>query len=119
MLSSVCDSLGFAAPFLIPGKLLIQQLCRQNLGWDEAIPEDLQIQWRKWENKLQQLDQISLEQCFKPVNFGTVVESTLHDFSDASEYGYGQVSYLQLVDNTGRIHCGLVIGKARVASESV
>ena len=75
MLSSVCDSLGFAAPFLIPGKLLIQQLCRRNLGWDEAIPEDLQIQWRKWENKLQQLDQISLEQCFKPVNFGTVVEA--------------------------------------------
>ena len=115
MLSSVYDSLGFAAPFLILGKLLIQQLCKGNLSWDEAIPEDMQIQWGKWEKKLQQLDQISLDRCFKPINFGTVVESTLHHFSDASEYGYGQVSYLRLVGNTGRIHCSLVIGKAHVA----
>ena len=76
----------------------------------------MQIQWRKWEKKLQQLDQISLEQCFKPVNFGTVVESTLHHFSDASDYGYWEVSYLRLVDITGRIHCSLVIGKGQVAS---
>ena len=115
MLSSVYDPLGFAAPFLILGKLLIQQLCQGNLSWDEAIPEDMQIQWGKWEKKLQQLDQISLDRCFKPINFGTVVESTLHHFSDASEYGYGQVSYLRLVGNTGRIHCSLVIGKAHVA----
>ena len=79
------------------------------------MPEDMQIQWRKWEKKLQQLDQISLEQCFKPVNFGTVIESTLHHLLDASEYGYGQVSYLPLVDSMGRIHCSLVIGKALVA----
>ena len=32
LLSSVHDPLGFAAPFLIPGKLLVQQLCRGNLG---------------------------------------------------------------------------------------
>ena len=94
---------------------MIQQQCKGNLGWDEAIPEDIQIQWGKWEKKLQQLDQISLDRCFKPINFGTVVENTLHHFSDASEYGYGQVSYLRLVGNTGRIHCSLVIGKAHVA----
>ena len=51
----------------------------------------------------------------KPVNFGAVVESTLHHFSHASEYGCGQISYLQLVDNAGRIHCSLVIGKACIA----
>ena len=114
MLSSVYDPLGFAAPFHIPEKLLIQQLCKGNLCWDEVIPEYMQIQWDKWEKKLQQMDQISLDRCFKPVNFGGVVESTLHHFLDASEYGYGQVSYLRLVDNTGRIHCSLVIGKACV-----
>ena len=94
LLSSVYDPFGFAFPLLIPGKLFIQQRCRGNLGWDESIPKDMQIQWRKWEKKLQQLGQMSLEQCCKPVNFGTVVEGTLHPFSDTSEYGYGQVSYL-------------------------
>ena len=54
LFSSVYDPFEFAAPFLSPEKLLIQQLCRRNIGCDEAIPEDMQIQWRKWEKKLQQ-----------------------------------------------------------------
>ena len=35
--------------------------------------------------------------------------------SDASQIGYGQCSYLRLVDESNRIHCSLVMGKARVA----
>ena len=115
LLSSVYDPLGSATPFLIPGKLLIQQLCKGYLGWNEPIREDMKIQWGKWENKLQQSNQISLDQCFKPFNFGAVVQSTLYNFSDASEFGYRQVSYLRLVDDMGRIHCSLDIGKACVA----
>ena len=107
--------LGLLLQFLFLEKLLIQQLCRGNLSWDGSTPKDIQIQWRKWEKKLQQLDQISLERCCKPVNFGTVVEGTLHNFSDASEYGHEQVSFLRLVDNTDRIHCSLVFGKACTA----
>ena len=43
------------------------------------------------------------------------MECSLHHFSDACEYGYGKVSYLRLVDNNGKIHCSLMIRKARVA----
>ena len=39
----------------------------------------------------------------------------MHHFADACEYAYGQASYLCIVDETGRIHCCLVIGKSRVA----
>lgn len=38
----------------------------------------------------------------------------LHHFSDASDHGYGQCSYLRLTDDTGRVHCSFVMGKARV-----
>ena len=43
------------------------------------------------------------------------MECSLHHFADAYEYGYAQVFYLHLVDNTGRIHCSMMIGKACVA----
>ena len=49
ILNLLSPALGFTAPFSIPGKLLIQQLCSENLGWNEALPEDMQINWRKWE----------------------------------------------------------------------
>ena len=115
IISSVYDPLGLSAPFLLQGRLLNQELCRANLGWDEVIPEKIQIQWTKWEKKLKQLEKIAVERCYKPAIFGTLVECSLHHFADACEYGYGQVSYLRLVDNNGRIHCSLMIGKARVA----
>ena len=40
---------------------------------------------------------------------------TLHCFSDASEEGYGQVSYLRFVDTEDKIHCSFVMGKSHVA----
>ena len=39
---------------------------------------------------------------------------SLHHFSDASELGYGQCSYIRMVNETGRIHCSLLLEKSRV-----
>ena len=50
---------------------------------------------------MKQLVKIAVERCYKPTTFGTVVECSLHHFADACGYGYGQVSYLRLVDNNG------------------
>ena len=36
-ISSVYDPLGIAAPFLLVGKKILQDLCRTKLGWDDEI----------------------------------------------------------------------------------
>ena len=38
----------------------------------------------------------------------------MHHFSDASEIGYGQASYLQLVNEDGTVHCCVLISKSRL-----
>jgi len=38
-----------------------------------------------------------------------------HHFSDTSNDGYGQASYLRLEDATGNVSVNLVMGKSRVA----
>ncbi len=38
----------------------------------------------------------------------------LHHFSDASLEGYGQCSYIRLVNEDDKVHCSFVVGKARV-----
>ena len=43
--SSIYDPLGFAAPFLFRGKRILQLLCKENLDWDDAIPDELRTQW--------------------------------------------------------------------------
>lgn len=52
----------------------------------------------------------------KPKDFRQVVRTELHHFSDASILGYGQCSYLRLVDEAKKVHCAFVRGKPRVAS---
>ena len=113
-LSSVYDPLGLGAPFLLKGKLIIQRLCRNNLKWDGPIDDDTAQEWLKWRNNLMTLDGKSIARCLKPENFGNVASCTLHHFSDACESGYGQSSYIRLL-NHGQVHCTLLIGKSRVA----
>ena len=65
------------------------------------------------------MENINIRRCYKPTGFGYIVEYTLHHFSDASETGYGQASYLRMINKNGDVHCCLIFGKSRVAPEYV
>ncbi|XP_064639538.1 uncharacterized protein LOC135495058 [Lineus longissimus] len=113
--SSINDPLGFAAPFILLGKMLLQRLCKLNLGWDDEIPERDRKEWEEWLADLPQLAEFQVERCIKPEDFGPIKDAKIHHFSDASESGYGTASYIRLVDDKGKIHCAFLMGKARVA----
>ena len=94
VVSSMYDPLGFVAPIILPAKSLLQSLCKQKYGWDEEISQADSTVWQEWLKELACLRTISVPRCFKPPGFGAVVNVQLHHFSDASEIGYGAVSYL-------------------------
>ena len=58
---------------------------------------------------------VYLGRCCKPHGFGKVVDGSLHHFLNACKNGYSQASYIRLVNEKGRVHCNLAMGKARVA----
>lgn len=68
--SSIYDPLGFLAPFTLPAKLLLQELCRINIGWDEEIPKSLNDKWVKWKDDLKQITNFQVSRCIKPKHFG-------------------------------------------------
>ena len=63
--------------------MILQQLNRQKLGWDEEIPEAERINWKKWLAGLPTLTGFTVERCMKPENFGEIVGAQIHHFSDA------------------------------------
>ena len=113
--SSIYDPLGFLAPFTLPAKLLLQELCSLNLGWDEEIPKMFSERWLKWKMDLQKITNFKVRRCLKPNDFGKPIQAQLHHFADASEQGYGTVSYLRLKNDKNIIHVSFMMGKARVA----
>ena len=114
-ISSVYDPIGFAGPYLLKGKRILQQITALNDGWNTAVPTDLASSWTVWRTELPRLEEVTIQRCFKPSKFGDVIKTQLHSFSDACEYGYGVGSYLRQVDCDGQIHVSPVVGKSRVA----
>lgn len=117
--ASIYDPLGFLAPYVLNGKRILQEMCNQGTGWDEHLPERLKPRWESWQRDFTNLQKINITRCYLPADFGEVVETELHHFSDASTSGYGQCSYLRVKNKKGEIHCSLVIGKARVSPTKV
>jgi len=94
--SSIYDPLGFIAPVLLEGKSILQDLCRDGVGWDDPIPNVIRARWERWRTELHALQHFSIPRCFKPDDLGPVVKRGLHHFSDASTKGYGQLFWATL-----------------------
>ncbi|XP_078608417.1 uncharacterized protein LOC144880226 [Branchiostoma floridae x Branchiostoma japonicum] len=115
VVSSFYDPLGIVAPALLPPKMILQDLCKESLGWDDEIPEKHFNAWQGWESDLQLLSsKFEVDRCLKPRGFGTPTSVQLHHFADASEVGYGTASYVRMENQEGKVHCALLVGKSRV-----
>ena len=112
IVSSVFDPSGFAAPFVLFAKQMLQDLCRIKLGWDDEIPPE---HLSSWLDDLPKLSSFSVNRSVLPEGFGPVVFSQLHHFSDASEAAYGSVSYLRITNAEGKVHCAFLFAKSRLA----
>lgn len=116
VVSSVYDPLRYLAAIALPAKLILQELSRRNYGWDEEILQVLRQQWINWLTELKGLSMFRVSRCLKPHDFGPPVHAQLHHFADASEGGYGTVTYLRLQNEPGDVHVSFLLGKASVTT---
>ena len=101
--SSIYDHLGLLSPFVLEGRQIIHMLSLSQLACDDPVDKDVQEKWIKWKLSLKKLQEIKLDRCYRPKGFGKMVSCSLHYFSDASESGYGQATYLRLVDTAEKV----------------
>ncbi|CAC5381167.1 unnamed protein product [Mytilus coruscus] len=114
MTSGVFDPLGFLAPFTLVRKGTLQELCKLDVGWDDAIQQALFEKRTQWLCNLEKLSEFRVNRCLKPSGFGKLISADLHHFADASEIGYDVVSYLHIENEEGNTYCLFIMGKSRV-----
>ena len=95
--SSIFDPIGFVAPFMLTGKAILQDLCRDGYGWDDPVPANIETRWLKWRHELEELANLKIPRCHKDKDLTDITSVQLHHFSDASLKGYGQCSYIRLI----------------------
>ena len=108
------DPLGLAAPFLLKGRKILQKLTKSSVSWDDQLPYEEAKLWSDWRKEVELLETLNIGRCYRSKEFGKVVETSLHCFSDASFVGYGVAAYLRMVDESGKVDVALVMGKSRV-----
>ena len=112
--ASIYDPVGFLAPSVLTGKIILQKMCKKGLSWDDELPNELRPRWEKWKADIMNLKTVEIPRCYKPPDFGPVTKIELHHFSDASTEGYGACLYLRFIGN-GRLRTSLFVAKARVS----
>ena len=86
-LVAIVDPLGLIAPLVLPGKLLLQQLWLNKVGWDELLSTEHNQIALKF---LKDLSQIGI---FEFPRKAVTLLSELHIFVDSSSKAFGAVAY--------------------------
>ena len=92
-ISRVYDPLGFFLPITIKGRMLIQDLWKSKLKWDEEVGEKVYSEWNKICKSMNQIQRIKIQR------FYNIFEKCeLNIFADASSRAYGAVVHTQKVN---------------------
>ncbi len=107
------DILGLWAAVTVMARILLQQMWRAKLEWDEEAPEAITQQWTAWMQDLEGLTQNPIPRKLLRSNKTFCLQ--LHGFSDASTKAYAAVVYVRVVYRDSTVSSNIVIAKSRVA----
>ena len=106
LVSSVFDPLGWVSPLTVRGKIFLQTLWKEKMGWDQTLNTEQVKVIRDIHIDLQRVDEFSFPRHILHEH------SELHVFADASSRAYGVAVYT--VNNNHQCS-DLLISKTRVA----
>ncbi|XP_072389396.1 uncharacterized protein [Diabrotica undecimpunctata] len=111
-ISKIFDPLGLLAAVTITAKIILQDLWRLKISWDEVVPMNIHTKWSNYQSQLVNLNKLQFPRYITVSNFTSI---QLHGFSDASTAAYGACIFIRSLDAQGNISCYLLCAKTRVA----
>ena len=109
----VYDPLGFLSQLLVRAKILLQDIWRSEIGWDDELTDSMNTKWSYWLRQLALIMDIRFPRCYCSTN-PDCKNTTLHVFCDASEKAFAAVAYLRFQDENA-VHVSFVMSRMRVA----
>ncbi|XP_062715284.1 uncharacterized protein LOC134291501 [Aedes albopictus] len=110
---SFFDPQGFLAPYLVFGKVLLQDTWREGTGWDEQIDDRTFERWQEWLDILDDINNVRIPRCY--FSKGDLSTLEIHTFVDASEVSYSCVTYFRITNPYGSAEVAFVASKTKVA----
>lgn len=112
VISQIFDPLGLVGPIIIQSKLLLQDLWKLKIGWDDPVPKELQSKWLNFQEQLRYISKLSVPRHAFGKRYNKM---EMHGFCDASEMAYGACIYIKTMNETEEVAVHLLCAKSRVA----
>ena len=109
--SKLFDPLRYVEPITVKAKIMILDLWKQNLSWDEDVPSEHKAQWLNWISDISNLTSVEIP---RPYFLTSISNRQLHIFCDSSQLAYGAVAYLRGMSGA-EIYTAFTMAKTRVA----
>ena len=116
-LSRFFDPLGLKAPVAIRAKILMQEIWKLDVSWDETLSPDMLRRWQQIANDLDASSNTPVPR-YIGLPAGNTQVYQLHVFCDASAAAYAAVAYLQSTRGDFSV-TNLIFSKVRVAPVKV
>ncbi|UYV75141.1 hypothetical protein LAZ67_12002621 [Cordylochernes scorpioides] len=111
-IAKLSDPLGWLAPVLVTGKIMVQRLWITGLHWDDPMDESLIETWTKFRKELNFIGSLSIPRW---LGLGRNTQGVqLHGFGDASEDAYAAAVYIRLPTDDG-VSIKLLASKTKLA----
>ena len=94
LIGQTYDPLGFLSSVTVCFKILIQELCKSKLGWDQPLRGEILAKWTRLIDQLKGSPPITLPRCFLQSPRSEFRTYWLCGFCDASNAAYAAVVYL-------------------------
>ncbi|XP_064633630.1 uncharacterized protein LOC135491588 [Lineus longissimus] len=112
-IATIFDPLGLMSPYVIQGKIIMQDVWMCGVEWDEELPEEIEKKAWDWIVEITGLAQARIPRCLQLAEEMTSFQ--LHTFGDASKDAYGTVVYARSTYASGMVATRIVASKTKVA----
>ncbi|XP_051167305.1 uncharacterized protein LOC127285366 [Leptopilina boulardi] len=113
VLAKLYDPVGWLSPIIITGKIIMQNLWRNQCSWDDNLDIETVSTWTDYVNSLNDINELTIPRWLQlhPDN----LEVQIHGFADASEVAYGAVLYLRVTLSSHEVITQIITSKTKVA----
>lgn len=111
-IAKLFDPLGWLAPVLIRGKILLQDLWLRGIDWDAPLSPDLLTSWEQFHAQIADLDRISVPRWVFTFRDSSI---SFHGFADASERAYAAAVFIRTTNSAGETRVSLLAARTKVA----
>lgn len=110
-LAKLYDPNGFLGPVIVCAKIIIRELWKQGIDWDEKLSSNIENVWCAYKQGLMLLNSLRIPRWIQTANARGI---EIHGFADAAKTAMAANIYVRAF-NQDNVYCNLIFGKTKIS----